>query len=66
MQRFLSALSPLFGNSIFVEMPRQMPTIGGTTKFCLGANRYMEEEDVCQTEAARQANIAQQKCREMG
>ena len=63
--------SPLSSNSIFVEMPRQLPALGGATKsprrrytprqkmaaLALVA-RYMEEDGVNRTEAARQANIA--------
>ena len=63
--------SPLSGNFIFVEMPRRLPALGGATKsprrrytprqkmaaLALIA-RYMEEDGVCRTEAARRANIA--------
>ena len=63
--------SPLSSNPIFVEMPRRLPALGGATKsprrrytprqkmaaMALIA-RYMEEDGVCRTEAARRANIA--------
>jgi hypothetical protein len=63
--------SPLSSNSIFVEMPRQLPALGGATKspwrwytpwqkmaaLALVA-RCIEEDGVNWTEATRRANIA--------
>jgi hypothetical protein len=63
--------SPLSGNSIFVDMPRQLPALVGATKsprrrytprqkmaaLALIA-RYLEEDGFCWSEAARRANIA--------